>query len=101
MVTLAALLFEDQHFVTFQMALNRGIHGCALDCGGANGHFGPVVDEKDLIKADLVSFFVLQTVHVEPLILLYLILVPCNFYDGVHNVPLFLRGAKVRDFGQG
>ena len=71
------------------MAFNRGIHGCALDCGGANGYFGTVVNKKDLVKADLVSFFVLQTVHIEPLILLYLILVPCNFYDGVHNEPFF------------
>ena len=80
------------------MAVNRGIHGCALDCWGANGNFGAVIHEEHSVKADLGALIVLQTVHIEPLILLYLILVPCNFYDGVHDGPLFLRGAKIRDF---
>ena len=94
MVTLAPLLFEDEHLVTFQVAFNRGIHGCAGDCGGANGHFGSVIDEENAVKADFGAFIVLETVHIEPLILLNLVLVPCNFYDGVHDETSFLRGCE-------
>ena len=76
------------------MAFNRGVHGCAGDCGGANGHFGPVVDEKDPVKADLGAFIILETVHIEPLILLNLVLVPCNFYDGVHDETSVFKGVR-------
>ena len=71
------------------MAFDRGVHGCAFYCWGANGYFGAVIDKKNTVKADLGAFLVLQTVHIEPLILLYLVLVPCNFYDGVHDGLFF------------
>ena len=76
------------------MAFDRGIHGCAGDCGGANGHFRSVVDEKNPVKADLGTFIILETVHIEPLILLNLVLVPCNFYDGVHDETSVFKGVR-------
>ena len=76
------------------MAFNRGIHGCAGDCWGANGNLGTVIHQEHPVKADLGAFILLQTVHIEPLILLYLVLVPCNFYDGVHDEPPFFEGCE-------
>ncbi len=85
MVSFAALLFEDQYLVAFEVAFNLSGHFRAAYRRGANLNVFPIVHEQDPVELDLFAFLSVQSVDEHLLVFLYLVLVPCDLYDCIHD----------------
>ena len=79
------------------MAFNLSRHLRAAYRWGANLNVFPVVGEEDPVKVDLLAFFSVQTVDENQLVFFYLVLVPCDLYDCIHDSIINPKrgGAKV------
>ena len=68
------------------MPFNDGVNGDAVYRGGANSYVTAIVDEEHAVKADLLALFCVEAVDEHLLVFLYLVLVPCDLYDCIHEV---------------
>ena len=81
------------------MAFNLSGHFRAAYRRGANLNVFPIVDEQDAVKLDLFAFLSGQSVDEHLLVFLYLVLVPCDLYDCIHDCCIYsqTRGCKGTD----
>ncbi len=70
------------------MSFNLGSDLCTADSWGANVYLAVILDQQYVIKGNFRSFVVLQTIDKDQLVFLYFVLVPCYFYNCVHNIEL-------------
>ena len=67
------------------MPFYDGVDGHAVYRGGANSDVTSFVDEEDAVKFDLLAFLSVKAVDKYLLVFLYLVLVPCDLYDCIHE----------------
>ena len=67
------------------MPFNDGVDGHAVYRGGANSHVTTFVDEEHAVKLDLLALLSVEAVDEHLLVFLYLVLVPCDLYDCIHE----------------
>ena len=67
------------------MPFNNGVDGHAVYRGGANSHVTTFVDEEHTVKLDLLALLCVEAVDEHLLVFLYLVLVPCDLYDCIHE----------------
>jgi hypothetical protein len=100
LIALAALLFEDQNLVTFQVIYKTGVYNCAVNNRGANFYFSAVLYQEYLGKAELCTGIAFEAVNVDLLVFLYFVLLPCYLYNGVHVTCDLIWAAKIRKLPQ-
>ena len=94
-VALAALLLEDDDFVTLNMGFNYSSDTCVRDNGGANIYFAILVFcEKYFVKRQSFSFRSVQAINIESLVFLHFILQPCYFNNYIHDFYSVFNGAQ-------
>ena len=78
------------------MAFNLSGHFRAAYRRGANLNVFPIVHEQDAVELDLFAFLSVQSVDEHLLVFLYLVLVPCDLYDCIHDSCIYSqkRGCK-------
>ena len=67
------------------MPFYDGMDGQAVYRGGANCDVTVFVCEEHAVKSDLFALLHIKTVDEHLLVFLYLILVPCDLYDCIHE----------------
>ena len=88
-VALAALLFENDYFLTFEVFENCGVYRDARDSGGTNLNRASVVDEEDFVENKCSVHIPFQPVREDGAALFNLKLLTCDFYDCVHVSSFF------------
>ena len=67
------------------MPFNDGVNGHAVYRWGANSHVTIFVDEEHTVKFDRLALLSVEAVDEHLLVFLYLVLVPCDLYDCIHE----------------
>ena len=67
------------------MPFNDGVDGHAVYRWGANSHVTTFVDEEHTVKFDRLALLSVEAVDEHLLVFLYLVLVPCDLYDCIHE----------------
>ena len=84
LISFAADFLEDEHLLAFEVFDHCGFHVCTCDIGFPNLYSAIIVFEHHGVKRNLATLFVLKAVDEDLLILSYLELLSCDFYDCVH-----------------
>ncbi len=85
LISLAALLLKYDHFVSFDVIQYFGRDFCSAHNRGANTDFATVVYQQHLVERQVGVYVGFQTMHENLLVLLHFELLPCDFYNCVHD----------------
>ncbi len=88
-ISLAAFLFENDYFLTFEVFQNRGVYSDTLDSGGTDLNRASVVDEEDFVENKCSVHIPFKPVREDGAVLFNLKLLTCDFYDCVHVSSFF------------
>ena len=87
--TFTSFLFENDHFVTLKVLQNLRSYLSSGYSRGANGHFIPVSDKKDIVESDFLSLFYWKTMNKDLLVFRNFELLPCYLYNCIHDTNVF------------
>ena len=98
-VALAALLFEDQHFLAAYMILYCSTDAGSIDGRCADGGIAAVRgNQVDLVKLDLIACFGIELVDEDLLTLRHFKLLTSDGNDRKHEVEVLKTAAKIGTF---
>jgi hypothetical protein len=85
-ITLAAFLFEDDHFLALYMGKHLTCYGRTRDSRDSNVDGAVVVHQQYFVESDGVTFFgTCQMMGIYEAVFLYLELLSGDFYNCVHS----------------
>lgn len=86
LIPFATFFLEDGDLIAARMSKYFPFNGDPIQGGGADLDFPIIIlGQKDLIESDLFSFFSVELVDDDPLVLLDLVLMSSYLYDGIHG----------------
>ena len=83
-VSLASLLLEDDHLVSFDMVNDGRIHGRAFDVRTANRDRTVIADEEYVLELDLLPYLNVHQWDEDLLLLINPVLLAGDIYNSVH-----------------
>ena len=95
-MSLASLLFKNQNLISFEVPFDDGVNGQAVYRWGANCYVTVLVQKEHSVKLDLFALFSVEAVDENLLVFLYLVLVPCDLYDCIHEYRFFPTKGRQR-----
>ncbi len=85
LVSFTALLLEHRYFITFRLAKNLSLDRHPFEGRRSYLHFSVIIGKEHLIEGDLITFFSIEPIDDDPLVLADLVLMPGYLYNGVHE----------------